>query len=121
LDALEDAEIALASMREHFDAAKMVVVGHSMGGRLAAHLSASGDVGAVVALAPWWPRDDADLIPNTCRLLVMHGTARPTPGPILTRPIGRPFVPATAASTPSGCRLRAPEIISSGNGPAGTS
>ena len=75
LDALEDAEIALASMREHFDAAKMVVVGHSMGGRVAAHLSASGDVGAVVALAPWWPRDDADLIPNTCRLLVMHGTA----------------------------------------------
>jgi hypothetical protein len=33
-------------------------------------------------------------------------TARLTLGPILTRPIGRPFVPATAASTPSGCRLR---------------
>ena len=62
-------------MREHFDAAKIVVVGHSMGGRVAAHLSASGDVGAVVALAPWWLRDDADLIPNTCRLLVMHGAA----------------------------------------------
>ena len=75
LDALRDAEIALASMREHFDAAKIVVVGHSMGGRVAAHLSASGDVGAVVALAPWWPQNDADLIPNTCRLLVMHGTA----------------------------------------------
>jgi dienelactone hydrolase len=38
-------------MRAHFDAAKIVVVGHSMGGRVAAHLSASGDVGAVVALA----------------------------------------------------------------------
>jgi pimeloyl-ACP methyl ester carboxylesterase len=75
LDALRDAATALDSMREHFDAAKIVVVGHSMGGRVAAHLSASGYVGAVVALAPWWPRDDADLIPNTCRLLVMHGTA----------------------------------------------
>ena len=57
------------------DAAKIVVVGHSMGGRVAAHLSATGDVGAVVALAPWWPRNDADLIPVTCRLLVVHGTA----------------------------------------------
>jgi pimeloyl-ACP methyl ester carboxylesterase len=75
LDALRDAATALDSMREHFDAAKIVVVGHSMGGRVAAHLCASGYVGAVVALAPWWPRDDADLIPNTCRLLVMHGTA----------------------------------------------
>jgi dienelactone hydrolase len=75
LDALRDAEIALASMREHFDAARIVVVGHSMGGRVAAHLPVSGDVGAVVALAPWWPQDDADLIPSTCRLLVMHGTA----------------------------------------------
>ncbi len=46
-----------------------------MGGRVAAHLPVSGDVGAVVALAPWWPQDDADLIPSTCRLLVMHGTA----------------------------------------------
>jgi pimeloyl-ACP methyl ester carboxylesterase len=75
MDALRDATIALDSMREHFDAAKIVVVGHSMGGRVAAHVSASGDVGAVVALAPWWPRDEADLIPNTCRLLVLHGTA----------------------------------------------
>ena len=62
-------------MRERYDAANIVVVGHSMGGRVAAHLSASGDVGAVVALAPWWPREDAEVIPNTCRLLVLHGTA----------------------------------------------
>ncbi len=75
LDALRDASIALDSMREHFNAAKIVVIGHSMGGRVAAHLAAGGDVGAVVALAPWWPQDDADLIPITCRLLVMHGTA----------------------------------------------
>ena len=91
-DALRDAAIALASMREHFDAAKIVVVGHSMGGRVAAHLSASGDVGAVVALAPWWLRDDADLIPNTCRLLVMHGTADTWTDPHSSY-IGRPSCP----------------------------
>ena len=69
-DALRDAELALGDMREEFDSTKIVVVGHSMGGRVAAHLSASGDVGAVVALAPWWPRNDADLVPASCRLLV---------------------------------------------------
>ena len=82
LDALRDGQIALDEMREEFDPTKIVVVGHSMGGRVAAHLSASGDVGAVVALAPWWPRNDADLVPTSCRLLVLHGTAdlRTDPG-----------------------------------------
>ncbi len=81
-DALRDAEVALDDMREEFDAARIVVVGHSMGGRVAAHLAANGDVGAVVALAPWWPRNDADLVPASCRLLVLHGTAdtRTDPG-----------------------------------------
>ncbi len=46
-----------------------------MGGRVAAHLAARGDVGTVVALAPWWVGGDGDLIPVTTRLLVMHGTA----------------------------------------------
>ena len=32
-------------------------------------------IGAVVALAPWWPREDGDLIPARTRLLVVHGTA----------------------------------------------
>ena len=46
-----------------------------MGGRVAARLSAGGQVGAVVALAPYWPRGDGDLIPVSTRLLVVHGTA----------------------------------------------
>ncbi len=45
-----------------------------MGGRVAAHLSANAGIGAVVALAPWWPKDDANLIPRDTRLLVVHGT-----------------------------------------------
>jgi pimeloyl-ACP methyl ester carboxylesterase len=81
-DALRDAETALERMRGDFPARQIAVVGHSMGGRVAAHLSASGDVGSVVALAPWWPRTDADLVPAGCRLLVIHGTAdtRTDPG-----------------------------------------
>jgi pimeloyl-ACP methyl ester carboxylesterase len=75
LDALHDARRALDVIRETVDAADIVVVGHSMGARVAAHLAASGDVGAVAALAPWWPNGDADLIPSGCRLLTMHGTA----------------------------------------------
>lgn len=74
-DALRDAENALDGLRHEFEPNRVVVVGHSMGGRVAAHLAARGDVGAVVALAPWWVGDDADLIPTRTRLLVVHGTA----------------------------------------------
>jgi pimeloyl-ACP methyl ester carboxylesterase len=75
LDAVTDASAALVRMSEKLDPAQIVVVGHSMGGRVAAHLSATGEAGAVVALAPWWPHNDAELIPVGCRLLVIHGTA----------------------------------------------
>lgn len=75
LDALRDARTALDRARDHYEPEQIAVVGHSMGGRVAAHLAADGDVGAVVALAPWWVGDDGDLIPVTTRLLVVHGTA----------------------------------------------
>jgi pimeloyl-ACP methyl ester carboxylesterase len=73
LDALRDAESALDRMRRDVD--HVVLVGHSMGGRVAVHLSGSSSVSGVVALAPWWPRSDADLVPTSCRLLAIHGTA----------------------------------------------
>jgi pimeloyl-ACP methyl ester carboxylesterase len=75
LDALADATQLLDAVRQRFEPKNIVLVGHSMGGRVAAHLAASGDVGAVVALAPWWVDGDADLIPASTRLLVVHGTA----------------------------------------------
>src|ERR1700742_3713527 len=46
-----------------------------MGARAAVHLSAADDVSGVVALAPWWPRSDADLVPTRCRLLTLHGSS----------------------------------------------
>ena len=82
LDALRDARAALDDLLERFPPQDIVVVGHSMGGRVAAHLAASGDVGAVAALAPWWPDRDGDLIPVGCRLLTMHGTADTWTSPV---------------------------------------
>jgi pimeloyl-ACP methyl ester carboxylesterase len=85
LDALHDARIALDEFLGTVDPADVVVVGHSMGARVAAHLAASGDVGAVAALAPWWPTDDADLIPRGCRLLTVHGTADTWTDPVASQ------------------------------------
>lgn len=75
LDALRDAGTVLDRALDRFEPGQIAVVGHSMGGRVAAHLAARGDVGTVVALAPWWVGNDGDLIPVTTRLLVAHGTA----------------------------------------------
>jgi dienelactone hydrolase len=85
LDALRDARIALERMLDDVKDGPVVVVGHSMGGRVAAHLAAEGRVAAVAALAPWWPNDDADLIPSSCKLLTMHGSADTWTDPVASR------------------------------------
>jgi len=74
-DPVRDAREVLDRMLADVDPRRVVLVGHSMGGRVAVHLSAGSDIGGVVALAPWWPRDDGDLVPVGCRLLAVHGTA----------------------------------------------
>jgi pimeloyl-ACP methyl ester carboxylesterase len=74
-DALRDAETVLEQARDRFEPDQIAVVGHSLGGRVAAHLAARGDVGTVVALAPWWVGNACDLIPVRTRLRVLHGTA----------------------------------------------
>jgi pimeloyl-ACP methyl ester carboxylesterase len=75
LDALADAEAALQMMLRDVAPERVVLVGHSMGGRVAAHLAGRIDVAGIVALAPWWPHNDAALVPVGCRLLTLHGTA----------------------------------------------
>jgi pimeloyl-ACP methyl ester carboxylesterase len=74
-DPVRDARIALDRLLTDVDPRRVVLVGHSMGGRVAAHLCADSAIGGVVALAPWWPRDDGDLVSAGSRLLVLHGTA----------------------------------------------
>lgn len=85
LDALRDAGAALDQMLDAVGPGPVVLVGHSMGGRVAAHLAARGRVAAVAALAPWWPDDDASLIPRECELLTMHGTADTWTDPAASR------------------------------------
>ncbi|KAA1250385.1 alpha/beta fold hydrolase [Mycobacterium simiae] len=75
LDAVRDAQNVLDDVRQELEPKHFVLVGHSMGGRVAAQLAARTDVGAVVALAPWWTHGDGDLIRVGTRLLVLHGTA----------------------------------------------
>lgn len=76
LDALRDADSELQHLQSRFEPAQILLVGHSMGGRVAAHLAARHPhIGGVVALAPWWPENDGALIPASTRLLTVHGTA----------------------------------------------
>lgn len=72
-DAVRDARWALDRVRSRHGAAPVVLVGHSMGGRVAAHLACRDEVVAVAALAPWWPNEDSGRIPARCKLLVIHG------------------------------------------------
>lgn len=73
-DPVRDAAAALERAAQRFGDVPVVLVGHSMGGRVAAHLAAHPNVRAVAALAPWWPDEDAALIPAGRRLLTAHGT-----------------------------------------------
>ena len=72
---VHDGRLTLDEIRRRRPDAPIGLVGHSMGGRVVAHLAAQPQVEAVVALAPWWPNDDAARIPPGQRLLVVHGTA----------------------------------------------
>ncbi len=85
LDALVDARAALTEMVDRVADGPIVLVGHSMGGRVAAHLAADGRVAGIVALAPWWPGNDADLIPPSVALLTMHGSADTWTDPVASR------------------------------------
>lgn len=84
-DPVRDAEALLRRIRDRCSPEKVVLVGHSMGGRVAAHLAALGGIDAVVALAPWWYGDKGDLIPVGTRLLVLHGTDDSRTDPEISR------------------------------------
>ncbi|WP_369148255.1 dienelactone hydrolase family protein [Streptomyces sp. R44] len=71
-DAAQDAETALARLREQVGSVPVVLLGHSMGGRAA--LRAAGDpaVRGVVALAPWCPADEPVDHLGGRRLYLLH-------------------------------------------------
>ncbi|AVP69459.1 alpha/beta fold hydrolase [Rhodococcus hoagii] len=53
----------------------VVLVGHSMGARVAAVVADDPLVCGVLALAPWWPEGEGGCVPTGRRMVVVHGTA----------------------------------------------
>ncbi|MGI8418065.1 MAG: alpha/beta fold hydrolase [Nakamurella sp.] len=82
---IRDARWALAVLRERHPGRPIAVLGHSMGGRVAAMLAAEPDVGGFVGLAPWLPFGEP--IPDLAgrRVMLIHGSADRSIPPAQTR------------------------------------
>lgn len=75
LDALTDARWALERIKTEHPAARIVLVGHSLGGRVALRLADDEAVGGVCGLAPWLePGEPIDQLAGR-RVLIAHGDA----------------------------------------------
>jgi dienelactone hydrolase len=68
-----DARSALARLSRRYPGLPVVLVGHSMGGRVAFAVADRPPVRAVVALAPWVERGDAVAHLAGRRLVIAHG------------------------------------------------
>ncbi len=73
-DPLQDARWALDRIRHVLPGRPVVLVGHSMGGRVALQLSGEPDVVGVAALAPWVEYDTRQPPPGVAVLLA-HGSS----------------------------------------------
>lgn len=89
-DPVKDARWALDRIRYVLPGLPVVVVGHSMGGRVALSLSAEPDVVGVAALAPWVESDVRQPRPGTAVLLA-HGTDDRVTDPRRTEVLARRF------------------------------
>lgn len=69
------ARAALDEMSRAHPGVPVVVIGHSMGGRIAARLGADQRVVGILGLAPWWQFADWRFIRDGVRVVAVHGTA----------------------------------------------
>ncbi len=84
--ALRDARWAMATMREREPGKPIVLVGHSLGARVALRIGGDDDVAGVVALTPWIPSDDpAAQLAGVPVVVIQAGRDRVIPEPT-TRP-----------------------------------
>ncbi|MFC0314102.1 alpha/beta fold hydrolase [Gordonia phosphorivorans] len=79
------ARYALDRMKAAYPDTPVALVGHSMGGRIVAHLAADPAVSDVLALAPWWQFADWRHIHDDARVLAIHGEADTVTRPHRTR------------------------------------
>lgn len=70
---VEDARWALAEVRRDLGNVPVVLLGHSMGGRVAVHVADDPAVTGVVALAPWWEASDPITPLSGRRVTAAHG------------------------------------------------
>jgi alpha-beta hydrolase superfamily lysophospholipase len=81
---VHDARWALEEVRRVHGGVPVVLLGHSMGGRVAVRVLDDPSVTAMVALAPWLPREPSDVARDRSVLLV-HGLQDRTTDPRETR------------------------------------
>lgn len=75
LDPVVDARWALERIHAEHPGVPVVLVGHSMGGRVALHVAGDSSVLGVCALAPWTPKNEP-VEPVTGRaVLIVHGVS----------------------------------------------
>lgn len=74
MDPVDDARRALERIRADHPGRPVVLVGHSMGGRVALRVADDPAVRGVGALAPWTPRGEPVEAVAGRSLLVVHGT-----------------------------------------------
>lgn len=82
---VQDARWALEQIKKTYGDVPVILVGHSMGGRTAIHVSDDENVIGVVALAPWCERTDpvAGLVDK--QLIAMHGQRDRVTNPLHTQ------------------------------------
>ena len=89
-DPVQDARWALDRIRRALPEVPVVVVGHSMGGRVALHLSTEPVVVGVAALAPWVESDVRQPRPGVA-VLLMHGSSDHVTDPRRTDVLARRY------------------------------
>ncbi|NBH03808.1 alpha/beta fold hydrolase [Amycolatopsis sp. SID8362] len=74
MDPLDDARWALERIRTEHPGVPVVLVGHSMGGRVALRVADDPAVRGICALAPWTPRGEPVEAVAGRSVLIVHGT-----------------------------------------------
>ncbi|RSD17210.1 alpha/beta hydrolase [Amycolatopsis eburnea] len=74
MDPVDDARWALGRIRAEHPGVPVVLVGHSMGGRVALRVADDPAVRGICALAPWTPRGEPVAAVAGRSVLIVHGT-----------------------------------------------